>query len=40
MEIKFNTTMVCKVAYTVTGRSGTDAFEADTADFPYAYMQC
>jgi len=39
IEIKFNTIMICKVTYAVTGSSGTDAFEADTANFPYAYTQ-
>jgi hypothetical protein len=36
---EFNTIMICKVTYAVTGSSGTDAFEADTANFPYAYTQ-
>jgi hypothetical protein len=36
----FNTIMICKVTHAVTGISGADAFEADTAKYPYAYTEC
>jgi hypothetical protein len=40
MESIFNTIMTCKVTHAVTGSSGADAFEADTAKYPYAYTKC